>query len=96
MDDQWQRLPNDVPAHVQDEEDADPDYQPLMRPTLLRLTREEARNGCRKTVVVDGRHISVNVPPGASVRTPVDIPNLGYRDERTGEVGPLRVCFHVV
>jgi DnaJ-class molecular chaperone len=75
----------------------DPDDvdEPLVRPVLVHLTREEARMGCRKHVNVDGQSVPVDVPAGANVHTYIDIDNLGYRDERTGMVGPLRVCFHV-
>ena len=75
---------------------AEQDWQPLVRPVLLRLTRKEARNGCRKSVEVDGQSISVDVPANAATRRYVEIPGRGYRDEQTGEIGPLRVCFRVV
>ncbi len=86
--------PANPPAYVGSADD-DVD-EPLVRSVLVRLTRQEARTGCRKHVMVEGQSIPVDVPAGANVHTHVDIPNLGYRDERTGVVGPLRVCFHVV
>ena len=74
--------------------DARIDDDELVRTTLLSLTRAEARQGCRKTFELDGRRVTVDVPPGTSVYTHVDIEGLGYEDERTGRRGPLRVCFH--
>lgn len=66
------------------------------RPQMVRLTREEARMGCRKTVEVDGRFIKVDIPAGVGLYTKLDVPNLGYYDEATGERGPLRLSFRIV
>lgn len=75
------------------DDDAD---DPLARAVLVRITRAEAQTGCRKTITVDGRPLTVDVPAGTTVYTHVDIPGLGYEDKRTGARGPLQLSFHVV
>lgn len=69
---------------------------PTARPKSVRITREEAKAGCRKTVVVDGQSIEVEIPGGVGVYTKLDVPGLGYFDQMTGERGPLRLSFHIV
>ena len=66
------------------------------RPMMVRITREEARMGCRKTIEVDGRRVAVDIPPGVGIYSKLDIPNLGYFDEMTGVQGPLRLSFRIV
>ncbi len=65
-----------------------------VRSELVILTYAEARQGCRKMIMVDGRPVTVDVPPGTTVYTHVDIAGLGYENKRTGARGPLRVSFH--
>lgn len=72
------------------------DDDPTVRPKLLMLTYDEARNGCTKTVEVDGQSIQVDIPAGVDVNTKMDIPNYGYFDEMTGARGPLRLTFFLV
>lgn len=69
---------------------------PTARPKSVRITREEAKAGCRKTIVVDGQSIEVEIPGGVGVYTKLDVPGLGYFDQMTGERGPLRLSFHIV
>lgn len=78
-----------------DDIDADDD-DPTVRPHLLTLTYQEAREGCHKTVKVDGQSIEVDVPAGVDVNTLLDIPNHGYFDEMTGRRGPLRLTFYLI
>lgn len=63
---------------------------------LVVLTRDEARLGCEKTLSLErGRTVTIRIPPGVRIDTNVDVPGLGYTDERTGEVGPLRLSFYL-
>ena len=72
------------------------DDTPTARPMMVRISREEARMGCRKTIEVDGQQISVDIPAGVGIYTKLDVPNLGYFDEMTGDRGPLRLSFRIV
>ena len=72
------------------------DDDPTVRPKLLMLTYDEARNGCTKQVTIDGQSIEVTIPAGVDVNTKLDIPNYGYFDEMTGARGPLRLTFFLV
>lgn len=75
--------------------DADDDH-PTARNKLLRLTQEEARRGCRKTLQVDGRDVVIDVPAGVSNYAKYDLPGYGYKDKATGGYGPLRLSIRVV
>ena len=66
------------------------------RPMMVRISRDEARMGCRKTIEVDGQFVTVDIPAGVGIYTKVDVPNLGYFDEMTGARGPLRLSFRIV
>ena len=84
-----------VPTVHTDDKMADDD-DPTVRPKLLMLTYDEARNGCTKQVTIDGQSIEVTIPAGVDVNTKLDIPNYGYFDEMTGARGPLRLTFFLV
>lgn len=72
------------------------DDHPTARPKSVRITREEARTGCQKTIEVDGRSITVELPAGIGWETKLDVPGFGYFDEATGAQGPLRLSFRIV
>ena len=65
------------------------------RPQLMLLTREEARNGCTKTIEVDGQIYSVDVPAGITEDTVLDLPGIGYFDTDTGVRGSVRLTFFI-
>ena len=58
---------------------------------LLYITRDEARNGCQKTISFDGEQIEVQVPQGARGDTVLVMPNCGYKNKLSGERGNLRI-----
>lgn len=64
---------------------------------LVFLTREEAANGCSKTIeTADGRTIKVNIPAGVQSNTHVDVDGQGRVDPATGKRGILRLSFSVM
>lgn len=64
---------------------------------LVFLTREEAANGCSKTIeTADGRTIKVNIPAGVQSNTHVDVDGQGRVDPATGKRGVLRLSFSVM
>ena len=80
---------NAVPAQIKEE-------APITsRPQLMLLTREEARNGCTKTIEVGGQMYSVDVPAGVTEDTVLDLPGIGYFDTDTGVRGSVRVTFFI-
>ena len=62
---------------------------------LVFLTREEAMNGCRKEITVDGKTIPLDIPAKTTADTIITIPGLGYKDPTTGIKGDLNVQFFV-
>lgn len=92
------RVVSTVPdSYVDEDEDEGEDDDPTMLTQLVTITWEEAKEGCRKTLVLeDGREVIVDVPAGANPGTKVDIPGLGLYDSRTGGHGPLRVSFFIL
>ena len=72
------------------------DDDPTVRPQLLLITEQEAREGCTKSVRVEGMgSVDVAVPAGANAGTSIDILGYGYFDDQTGARGPLRVSFYI-
>lgn len=76
--------------------DVTEDDDPTARAKLVRLTRQEARNGCTKKLQIENTTYSVRIPPGATVDVQLRIEGLGYADNSNGTRGPLLVGFHVV
>lgn len=74
----------------------DDDDHPTARNKLMRLTHDEAMNGCRKTLEIDGQMIQVDIPAGIVDREKLDVPGYGYFDNQTGQRGPLRLSIRVV
>lgn len=67
----------------------------LTRTQLLILTREEALNGCRKEIVVEGKAVMVDIPAKTTADSVVTVPGLGYLDTSTGERGVLNIQFFI-
>lgn len=65
------------------------------RPQLVLLTREEARIGCSKTIMIDGQAFRVDIPAGVTSETLLDLPGIGYFDTETGERGSVRLSFFI-
>lgn len=85
--------PEDSPVNDTTDEDDD---DPTMLSKLLSITQEEARVGCRKTLVLDGgQTVVVEVPAGANPGTKIDIPGYGLVNKRTGSRGVLRVSCYI-
>lgn len=75
----------------------DDDDEPYVLTKLVTITRDEAREGCTKSVELDdGMMVDVDVPAGSNPGTKVDVAGYGLKDERTGLRGPLRVSFYIV
>lgn len=65
------------------------------RNELVFLTREEAMNGCRKEINLDGQIISIDIPAKTTADTILTMPGLGYKDPATGVKGDLNVQFFI-
>ena len=61
---------------------------------LVYLTRDEAANGCVKTIKLsDGREVTVSIPAGSKANGHVDVEGQGRLDKNTGQRGTLRLSF---
>lgn len=67
-----------------------------VRQRLLMITKEEASQGCRKILEIDGTKLEINIPAGIGEGTKLDVAGWGYRDEETGAQGPLRLSVIVM
>jgi hypothetical protein len=65
------------------------------RAQLVILTREEAANGCCKTITIDGTAYDVDIPGGITPTTILDVPGLGYTDPVTGTPGVVKLSFFI-
>lgn len=66
---------------------------PNERHELVFLTRDEAVEGCRKVIEVNGAKIAIDVPPNYKAEKAMIIKGYGHMNEETGERGNLKVQF---
>lgn len=68
---------------------------PNERHVLIILSRDEMLLGCQKTVEIEGRAFTIDVPSNYDTSQSMYFSGLGYKDGATGKRGALKVDFIV-